>query len=75
MNTNKRQKGKPARKVVRKVEGCPSCGLPWVQHNGIILTCAEVMRLRGVIASARRIFSEHGPSVIASVKMETTLNA
>ena len=26
--------------------GCTSCGLPWVQHNGVILTCKALMAAR-----------------------------
>ena len=26
--------------------GCTSCGLPWVQHDGVILTCKALMAAR-----------------------------
>lgn len=65
----------PRRKAIEKADVCPSCGVPWVKHPGTIQTCAEIKRLRAVIDRARAVFSEHGPSVIAAVKMETALNA
>lgn len=66
---------KPPRRKIEIADKCPSCGVPWVQHGGMMQTCAELRRLREVVKRARTIFSEHGPSVIASVKMEVTLNS
>jgi hypothetical protein len=73
--TKTKSKIKPPRRKIEMAEKCPSCGVPWVQHGGMMQTCAELRRLREVVNRARTIFSEHGPSVIAAVKMEVALNS
>jgi hypothetical protein len=73
--TKTEPKIKTPRRKIEMADKCQSCGIPWVLHGGIMQTCAELRRLREVVLRARTIFSEHGPSVIASVKMEVALNS
>ena len=41
---------------------CQSCGKPWTEHPGIVATCAENIRLTGIIERAQlAFFAEYVP--------------
>lgn len=62
-------------KTVKKIDytKCQSCGQDFADHLGIIGTCAEVQRLRGIIRRAQAAFCGDGSDGAVAAKMFTTL--
>lgn len=50
---------------------CPTCNVPWTDHGGIAVTCAEVQRLRDEVASLR-ITAQAFASCLLSVRKQNT---
>lgn len=37
-----------------KDAACPSCGVVWIKHKGIMTTCEDLLKLREELAAVRR---------------------
>jgi len=40
-------------------QNCPSCGIQYVQHNGLIGTCAELQRAKLKIERLEKVLSDY----------------
>jgi hypothetical protein len=50
---------------------CPSCGVPWVKHMGIIHVCSDKARLMQISAGLLRRCTDHEASLaLANAKIE-----
>jgi len=53
---------------------CESCGKAFIDHLGLIGTCAEVQRLRKIIGTALAIYKTEKSSLRACIQMAEQLN-